>query len=155
MSNFPPPPPTFGNDPGYGAMPPGYVAKRPGKLTAAAVLAFVASAFHLLVGLVLLAVSEEDIADDVTMANVKLVAILLLVIAGIYIWGGVAALTGKDGRPLVVGAGLAIVINIVSLVLNKGEGFSPISFVFPALIAAFTLQKESKDWITSKGGKTF
>ena len=153
-------PPDAGNyhvygTPGYGGGPAPFGTKRPGKLTAASVLAFVSAGFSIIGALLLFALDATDVAADVDLGSLRVVAVAVLVIAALYIWGGVSALTGRDGRPLVVAAALAIILNLISLAMSGGSGFSVLSFVLPAIILAYTLNAQSKQYILSRGGATF
>lgn len=152
-------PPNGGNyhiygTPGYGE-PSGYGPKRPGKLTAAAVLAFVSGGFSIIGALLLFALDASDVKADVDLGSLQVVAVGVMIIAALYIWGGVSALTGRDGRILVAAAALAIVLNLISLAMSGGSGLSVLSFLLPALIISFTLNAESKQFIQSRGGATF
>lgn len=141
--------------PGYGGAPAPYGPKRPGKLTAAAVLAFISAAFSIIGALLLFTLDAADVAADVDLGSLRVVAFAVLVIGALYIYGGVSTLSGRDSRPLVAAAGLAILLNLISLAMSGGSGFSVLSFILPAIIVSFTLNNESKQWLMSRGGATF
>ncbi len=144
----------YGAPQGYGQMSPtgpgGSVSKRPGKVTAAAVLAFVVGGLGLIANL-----AAFSLVSSLGLPGIYTpLLILSMILAAAMIWGGVVALSGKDSRILVATAGGAILINIISMFVY----FSPsslISFVIPILIIAFLMAAESKAWFKSKGGATF
>ena len=179
--------PQYGQQPAYpaapGFPPAGYgaplVAKRPGMVTAAAVLAFIWGAFAIIGGLVIIAassvistasaycdsLSSSDAAsvdcNAVTGYNglFKAIAGVLAVVAVLLIWGGVVALTGKNGQLLVIGAGVFILLEIVELIVSATSsnfyGTGIIGVVAPVLMLVFMLNASSKAWFKSKGAKTF
>ncbi len=138
----------------YGQMPPapaGYrtdTAKRPGTVTAAAVMAFVTGGLTLLLGLVGLS------AFGGLNGFSGLLFVLVLVVAAAEIWGGIQLLNGKDARILTVAAGAGIVLSLLSLI-GAFQGRSLLSFVIPGLILYFLLSAPAKAWFDQVGVKHF
>ena len=177
--------PGYASAPGYppagypGGMPGQPGAGRPGMVTAAAVLAFVWGAFAIIAGIVIVAASSVIAAASSTCASLssddpdyaaacravssysgffKVLTAGLVIIAILLIWGGVVALTGKNAQILVIGAGLYLVLDIISLIVAASGNRSSSSFlgvVAPVLILVFMLNGRSKAWFKSKGAKTF
>ena len=171
-------PPAPGYPPGgYGAPP---VSGRPGMITAAAVLAFIWGGFAIIGGLLIVVASSAlsavsagcqsvtgvDPSTDTACAGVagdsslfKIITAGLIIVAILLIWGGVVAITGKNGQLLVIGAAVYILLDIVSVIISlssSGFGFTGvIGIIAPTLIAIFMLNPKSKAWFRSKGAKTF
>lgn len=149
-------------------------------VTAAAVLAFVWGAFAIIVGLAVVAASSVIKAasascisastDDPDYARAcqavstysgffKVLTAGLVIIAILLIWGGVTALTGKNGQILVIGAGVYLVLDIVSIIVaastSGSRGSTLFGVVAPVLILVFMLNPRSKAWFRARGGKTF
>ena len=148
-------------------------------VTAAAVLAFVWAAFAIIVGLAVLAASSlltaagnacADNVGDTDTARVcsavatysgffKVLTAGLMIVAVLLIWGGVVALTGKNGQILVVGAAVYLVLDIISIfvsISNSNFRFNGVLGVAaPVLMLVFMLNPRSKAWFRSKGAKTF
>ena len=162
---------------GYGAPP---VAARPGMVTAAAVLAFVWGGFAIIGGFFIVVASSALSAISASCQSVagtdaqtaaacadvggyssffKVITAGLIIVAILLIWGGVVALTGKNGQLLVIGAAVYIVLDIVSVIVfltSSGFGFTGVvGIIAPVLIAIFMLNPQSKAWFKSKGAKTF
>lgn len=140
---------------GYGPMPPapagGYgpnPAKRPGMVTAAAVLAFVVGGLSLLVGLVGISLLSG------LSGFFAILFVLLLVLAAVEIWGGVQVLTGRDARILTIAAGVSILFNVISLI-NSFTASNLTGMIIPALILYFLLNPQSKAWFDRVGAKHF
>ncbi|SDO23914.1 hypothetical protein SAMN04515671_0261 [Nakamurella panacisegetis] len=187
-------PPAYGQQPGYaqpaypaapGFAPAGYgapmAARRPGMVTAAAVLAFIWGAFAIIGGLIIMAASSivssasaycnsltttdaTTVADCNTVSGYsgtfKAIAGALAVVAILLIWGGVVALTGKNAQILVIGAAVFILLQIVELIISATSsgsfyGTGIIGIVAPVLMLIFMLNPASKAWFRSKGAKTF
>lgn len=168
-------PPTAYGAPGSGAPAP---AARPGMVTAAAVLAFVWGAFAIIGGLVIVAASSivssaANYCNSLSDANgtagcntvtgyssfFKVVTAALILVAILLIWGGVVALTGKNGQILVIGAGVYLLLDLISVIVSvSGNNFASsglLGIVAPVLILVFMLNSASKAWFKSKGAKTF
>lgn len=172
------PPPQYA--PGY----PGYgqpaKSGRPGMVTAAAVLAFVWgglglfwSIIALFAGSVLSAASSavcdanstylydsdtRDACNAVSGVGTFLIVITigLIVVAALLIAGGVTAINGKNGQILVIACALYAILAIVGLIASGAFGFGYLlGVVVPVLIVIFMLNRQSRDWFRSVGGKTF
>lgn len=131
------------------------LAVRPRKVTVAAVLAFISGGLTLLVGALLLTTSElTDNSVDLALFYVALGGCVL------YIVGGVLALVGRDGRLLVIGAGLSIAVSLLSVISSISQGI-PIVFndwtgmVLPIIVITRLLHPWPRAWFRSKGGSTF
>ncbi len=89
----------------------------------------------------------------------KVVTAALIVVAILLIWGGVVALTGKNGQILVIGAGVYLLLDLISVIVSvSGNNFASsglLGIVAPVLILVFMLNPASKAWFKSKGAKTF
>lgn len=144
----------YGQPSGYGAPPPpsfggGVAQKRPGMVTAAAVLAFVSGGLGLLGGLL-----SFSIIGDFGVPGFLVVLVLIgLVLSAALIFGGVQALQGKSFVILLVVSGISILINLISMI-TYFQASSLLSFVFPILIIAFLMNPQSKAWIKARGGTT-
>ena len=187
--------PDYGQPPAYGQQFPGYpsapgyppagygtplTARRPGMVTAAAVLAFVWGGFAIIAGLIIVAASsvissaadycnsttvDSSVAADCNAvtrysSGFKIITAGLIVVAILLIWGGVVALTGKNAQILVIGAGVYILLEIVALIISatSAGGFAGsglVGIAAPVLIVIFMLNGTSKAWFRSKGAKTF
>lgn len=177
------PQPAYGHQPGYPAA--GYAAagygaprpaKRPGMVTAAAVLAFIWGGFAIIVGLLSVLASSVisvvnascdslNSADPSYPANCPMVSSVgtflkvvsggLIIVAILLIWGGVVAVSGKNGQVLVIGAALYLVLAIVSIIARSFGGSAVFGIVAPVLMIIFLLNPASKAWFKSKGAKTF
>ena len=166
-----PAPPAYGQQPGYGQqpaygqqpygqpvqghgqMPPapyGAPDRRPGMVTAAAVLAFVAGGIYILGGLgAIVGGTMVDMGGLFT-----LIAIVLLAVGGVLIWGGVAALGGRDARILTIAVAAGIVLNLITLI-GDFEARSIGGFVLPGLVLYFLLNSQSRAWFDRVGAKHF
>lgn len=138
---------------GYPPQQPGYggpVSARPGMLTAAAVLAFIVAGLEIIGGFVLLGLSTAF-----SSGLGVVFALLYFVLAAGFILGGVQTIAGKDTRIIVIVAGAALLLTVISWAMG---GFSPLNLVGVAievLIIAFALNQQSKAWIASKRGNSF
>lgn len=148
-------------------------------VTAAAVLAFVWAGFAIIVGLVILAAgslltaagnacsggfADSDTARACTAVATysgffKVVTAGLMIVAILLIWGGVVALTGRNGQLLVIGAAVYVLLDIIGIfvsISNSNFGFNGVLGVAaPVLMLVFMLNPRSKAWFRSKGAKTF
>lgn len=164
--------------PMYGA-PGGPAAARPGMVTAAAVLCFIWGGFSILASIVTLAAGSfvsgatglcQSIAESSTDLNsincagtstfgglLIVIGLILIVAAGLLIWGGVVALTGKNAKVGIIAGGLLILAQIVSLIASGGAGaaMSIFGIIVPVLIIVFLMNGTSKAWFKSRGGATF
>lgn len=149
----PPPAPGYGPPvPGYGPAAP---TRRPGMVTAAAVIAFVSGGLNLLLGLFLLAASGADELAGVSTGVIVVIALLGIAFGAALIFGGLQALKGKDQRILVAVAGAAILLQVISWIAVGFDATSVISLLLPAITIALLMQPQSKQWFASKGAPTF
>ena len=110
----------------YGApAPSGYpVARRPGVVTTAAVIAFVYSALIILIYLLALLVLTSRIHYATRYVGWTLVAIVYvfllvrLAMGFLFIWGAVRALRGRGGTLLVVVSAIELVLSLGGLALR-------------------------------------
>jgi hypothetical protein len=125
-------------------------AARPGMVTGAAVIAFIIGGLSILFDLI-----AFGVLSSLSVGGIYVVVLILSIVAGaLMIWGGVQALSGKDGRILVIAAGLAILLNLISMIIYF-SATSLLSMVLPILIIIFMINPQSKAWVQSKGGRTF
>lgn len=132
--------------PGYGAPATG---NRPGLVLTAAILAFVVGGLGLLLNLLALTVAFEF------GALVGLLVVISIVVSAAFIWGGLQAMNGKDGRTLVIVAGVSIVLNLLVAVLYEFGVSTVLSMIIPIAIIALMLQPQSKQWFQSRNAPTF
>jgi hypothetical protein len=150
------PPP--GYPPGYGDYPPAPVAnRRPGAVTAAAVLAFVQAGLVIVAGIVLLSggTSMIDYGGQVSGLGTEwtIVAIITIICGGVILAGGVQLFKGKAAL-VVIGSALSLlisvywVIRISSFDVNIGPALVwPLIFaVLPVITLALALGSSSKAW---------
>ena len=172
-----PPPPPYAA-PGYpapGYPAPGYGAPaglaRPGMVTAAAVLCFIWGGFaiigsliSMLGGAVVSAVGSVCSQTDTTGACAAasgaggfliVVGIVLIVCAGLLIWGGVVALSGKNSKVSVIACGILVIAEIAMMIASGSVAFSIFGIIVPILIILLLMNETSKAWFTAKGGATF
>lgn len=136
--------------PQYAGVPNAAGAGRPGIVTGAAVIAFVVGGLTILFGLL-----AFGLLSSLGVGGFYTVLLIISIAAGaVMIWGGVQALNGKDGRILVIAAGVAILANLITMIMAfTTTGL--LSFVLPILIVALMMQAQSRNWIRSRGGQTF
>lgn len=176
-----PPPPAYGA-PGYpppGYPQPGYPAPgyppagpaRPGMVTAAAVLCFIWGGFAIIGSLVSMlggavvsavgsacsAVDTTGVCDSASGAGtfLVLIGIVLIVCAGLLIWGGVVALSGKNAKVSVIACGILVVAQIAMMIASGGVAFAIFGIIVPVLIIVLLMNAASKNWFAAKGGVTF
>lgn len=157
--------PPMGQDPnqqGYGSAPapqPGYgpvgTGRRPGMVTAAAVLAFISGGLNLLFGLIVLFASDAVADAGVSRGLIVVLAVLGLAFGAVLIFGGLQALNGKDQRILVGVSAAAILLQIITWFTAGFDGSSVLSLILPVVIIALLMQAQSKQWFQSKGAPTF
>jgi uncharacterized membrane protein YsdA (DUF1294 family) len=159
-------PPPYGTPaPAYGtAAPGGYRAgRRPGVVTAAAVIAFVFGGAVILTNLFfllfLLAISH-DATDTWRVWEVVLV-VVRLALGALFIWGGIAALKGRTRRILLVVSAIEAIFSLLLAVgivipffgiLIAEVGILDLMFVGPILI--LILQPSSWDFFRARGEAT-
>ena len=180
----PPPgyPPQGFQQPGYPAgapygLVPVQTNQRPGMVTAAAVLAFIFGAFAIIASFfsIILASVAGVASADCSAYNLndpqyqsacatvsgysggaKVVAVGLVVVAILMIWGGVTALSGRNAQILVIGCAIYLVVEIVFAIVASSFGGTVITgFVAPILILVFLLNSGSRAWFRAKNGRTF
>lgn len=145
--------------------------RRPGTVTAAAVLAFVWAGLTILSSLISMAAgslfrsaasacAENDqsglcasAADSETLLVVM--GIALIVAAGLLIWGGVAALHGKSGKILVATSGIQVVIQIIWMIETGSIAFGIVGTLVPMGIIVLMLGSASRRWLRAMRGATF
>jgi hypothetical protein len=163
-----PPPPGAYPGPAYPNSPHGqqYVpAERPGTLTAASVLAFVLSGWNIIGGIILMAGgavvgAAEDAGEDLGVESegiggmIILMGLAFIVLGGVYIWGGVVSLSGKNAQVLTIVAGIDLVLSIVWIIVNQGL-ITLVSIAAAIIILAMVLTSSSRQFVRAKGGKTF
>jgi hypothetical protein len=148
-------------------------------VTAAAVLSFIWGGFSIIGSIISLAAGSfvsglgnvcDSLADQVDDATglachttrsagglLIVIGIVLIIAAGLLIWGGVVALSGKNAKISVIAAGLLILAQIISLIASGGAAiaFAIFGIVVPVLIIVFLMNGTSKAWFKAKGGATF
>lgn len=151
------PPPQFGGQtpyPGPSQYPSPNNA-RPGMVTAAAVLGFVVGGLAILGGLITLLAGGIAATVYAGLGGIVIVfAILFLGVGALYIFAGLKALQGKNAKILVIVAGVATVLQLISMFSD----FTPTSLVGLAIsvgIIALLLQEQSKAWFRAQGAPTF
>ncbi|GAA1998357.1 hypothetical protein JL107_11465 [Nakamurella flavida] len=136
--------------------PPG--GRRPGQVTASAVLAFVVGGLSLLVGLIALlagsVVATRAGESGTAGAVVIVLAVLFLAVGAVYIWSGVWALQGRSAKFLTVVAIVAAAIQLVSLFTDDGENRNVLGLAISVTIVILMLQRPSKEWFRSRGTST-
>jgi hypothetical protein len=124
-------------------------------VTSAAVIAFVMATFEAIALVALLALASEAAGSGIVIA----IAVLNGVFAAIMVWGGVMALTGKNGQILGFAAIALIVVNVASTIYALSQGghmFSgSLGIILPAVIISSLRQQRSRDYFAAKGGKAF
>lgn len=166
----------------YATVPPAYGApalggygarRRPGVVTAAAVLAFVFGGLGILFSLVflslfvlaVLATSESHHAAPwgSGLAAVAYVVVLLGIAAsGLFVWGGVSAVRGRGRRMLVSISAIQVILVLLELVhtLAGGTAAGPalvralLGLVFAVPILILILQPSSGDFFRARRGGT-
>src|ERR1700738_98203 len=186
-----PSPPYGAPTPSYGAptttygapLPAGYgAAGRPGTVTTAVVLAFVTAAINLLIGLLFLfgwmyaatqvpKQTEEGAAAASLVFTVFLfiVGLVFLLIAGLFMWGGLAALKGRTNKILIWISAVAAVWNLItasSIITSRGEPSTVLiawlcltlieilCLALSVVIVILVLTQSSKDFFRVRGGMT-
>ncbi|GAB3431108.1 hypothetical protein [Actinophytocola sediminis] len=138
--------------------------RRPGTLTAAGVLGFVAAGIEIIGGIIWLAggamiSSVEDTAAGLggetsgTGGVIVLLGVLSLAVGGCYIWGGVSAQSGRNSQVLTVVAAIALGINLIALVFAAPTGL--LGFLLAAVTIGLVLAPANRAFVRSVGGKTF
>jgi hypothetical protein len=167
------PPPGY-PPPGYGAGPVGPLGPaRPGMVTAGAVFSFVWGAGSILYGLIAgmwgafatavgaACSSDADVnctGSATTVGAIGLiVALLLVVVAGLLIAGGVTALRGSNGKLSVVASGILLLLFLAWIIATGAFGLvtSVFGMIGAILIIVFLSNPGARAWIRAQGGKSF
>lgn len=151
--------PGYGQQGGYPTAPPaGYgdsSQRRPGMVTAAAVIAFVVAGLGILGNLAIFTLSSAELDSlGVSSGFYRVLAIVGLILCALFIWGAVLALQGKSFVILLAACAASILLNVITMVV---AGFTPLallSLVLPILMIAFLVSSAAKAWIKSRGGAT-
>jgi hypothetical protein len=146
------PQPGYGQPPAY--PPAGGSGARPGTVTGAAVLAFIVGGLVAVFALVALAAGGAIIGITGFGGYVIAFSVLLLAIGGLFVWSGIWALTGRNGMFLTIVAGIAAIMQLVSVFQGaraNGLGGLAISVIIIVLL----LLTPSREWFRSRGGPTF
>ena len=144
------PAPSYSGDPaGYGA-PTG---KRPGTVTAAAVIGIVIGALGTLGGLLSLLGIGLVFDFDVILG---ILALLSFAVAVLMLVAGIQALTGKSPKLLLQASYASIVLQLIYLIwaLVSGWGYEftgLLGFVLPVVIVALLMQPASKQYYAARG----
>lgn len=138
--------------PQYGTHQPGILVadghrpqRRPGVVTAAAVIGFVYGGLQLLgmaVVILALAVLASRHATPVVVVIIGIVALIGLIFPATYIWGGVAALRGRSRVPLVVIAAISATLTIIGLAVSLATQHSESAIVAQLLRSGFQMAFE-------------
>jgi hypothetical protein len=83
------------------------------------------------------------------------IGIALIVVAGLLIWGGVVALSGKNGKVSVIACGILVILEIVEIIAAGGVAFAIFGIIVPVLIIVFLMNTASRNWFRAKGGTSF
>ena len=144
---------------------------RPGMVTAAAVLAFVWGGLTIISSLLSMAAgslfssagsacAENDQSGLCAFAagSESLLIVIgsaLIVAAGLVIWGGVAALSGKNGKVLVITSAIQVVIQVVWMIDTGSVAFGIVGVIVPIGIIVLMVSSASKGWFHAVRGATF
>lgn len=150
---------------GYGAR------RRPGVVTAAAVLAFIIGGLGMLTsGLLLLVLgvgsaahSHASRSGSVLVTIVFVAVLVALAMGALWVWGGVSAVRGRGRKLLISLSSLHIALVLLSLVssvaadsANAGAALLRAIFglVFALPILILILQRSSTEYFRNRGGMT-
>jgi hypothetical protein len=141
--------------------------KRPGSVTAAAVICFVWAVINLIfAAFVALAVAvSQDRTDG---SKVEAFggtgaafgygwSLLTIIVCIAMVWGGIAALRGKSNKILVITGVALLLLNVVSLIIVMAGGsgsFLPsiLGVVLPGFIVSLVRTQQAKQFFISRGG---
>ncbi|MFC9549774.1 RDD family protein [Rhodococcus sp. NPDC056960] len=159
------PPPAYAAPPnnapgsGYGPLPhAGHsTARRRGTVIAAAVIAFVMAALNMIASLVSLYTSSHYYPRTGAVAAALYMSPVGLVFAGLFIWGGAAALKGRTTRILFWTSLVAVVLYLTNIgVSTSGYGrfLGVLCLGLVVVVVALVLHSSNKDFLRARGGPT-
>jgi hypothetical protein len=147
----------------------GYAARRrPGVVTAAAVLAFIVGGLGILFNgfvLLVLGVSVGHLSRNGSPVLMIALAVVVfgLAIGALWVWGGVSAVRGRGRKMLISLSSIQVTLVLLSLVLTVGadEGHAGVALVravfgliFALPILILILQRSSSEYFRKRGGMT-
>ena len=143
------PAPGYNPAPSYSAGPPAGAGRRPGQVSAAAIIGIVIGALGVLG---LFAVGLYFTFSAV----LGLLSLLAVAAAVVTLVGGIQAIQGKSPRLLVLGSYASIAVQLLTFLwaLISGYGFIFFGFlglILPALIVFLLMQPQSKQYYASRG----
>jgi hypothetical protein len=148
--NAPPPPPGYAPTPSYSDG--SGVARRPGQVTAAAVIGIVIGGLGTLGGLLLLFALPAIFEIS---AFYGLMSLLSLAAAVMLLVGGIQVLTGKSPRLLLLGGYVNIAVQLIYTIAAVAYGepwfTGLLGFVLPVLIVVFLRQQSARQYFASRG----
>jgi hypothetical protein len=156
-------PPPYGTPaPGYGiAAPGGYRAgRRPGAVTAAAVMAFVLGGVIILINLFALLLIPRG-THDATYAWLGVLGVVRVALGAVFIWGGIAALKGRTRKVLVVVSVIEAIFSLLLIPLlvltiwfMMFAFHAFLEFIFVLTILILILQPQCRDFFRARGETT-
>ncbi len=145
--------------PAYAGAPGAYPAgpPRPGMVTGAAVLAFISAGFGIIGSFILMLGGSVVSALGASGVGglVIVLGLISLALSALLIWGGVAAISGKSSKILVILSGISVIINLIEIIVLPAGFTAVIGMVIPVLIIVFLMNAASKAWFRAKGGQSF
>jgi hypothetical protein len=145
--------------------------RRPGIVTAAAVLGFVVGGFYLiadaiLILLLVVAAGSSHVAASplvfVLIVIVVLALVISLAMSGLFVWGGIAAVRGRSRIPLVAASAIQLSFTLLGMVLalatqgTAAGGYQlvriAVNLAFVLLILIFIFQPSSSDFFRARRG---
>ena len=141
----------YGDPQAYGGPPGG--GKRPGQVTAAAVIGIVIGGLGTLGGLISLFAIGQLFAVD---ALLGILALLSLAAAVVLLVGGIKVLRGQDPKLLLLGSyasiGLQLLYLLWALVREQGFVFTGLlGFLMPILILVLLRSGQSREYFAARG----
>jgi hypothetical protein len=150
----PPPPSGYGGpDPSWPGSPAGYGARRPGQVTAAAVIGIVIGGLTSLIYVFEVLRIGTYFAFDAVLA---VLVLLSLAVGVLVLVGGIQALQGRSPRRLLLGSYGAILVSLLYLAWAAASGWGfdfsgLLSFVAPLVIVFLLMQPQAKGYYASQG----
>ena len=124
-------------------------AKRPSRVTAAVVIAFIMAAVQVFFGLMLVSLAASS-------AGPAFLGVLNLMTAGFLVWGGIAALKGWTSKILAVTALTIAIINAITMIIAVANGtgipVGVLGVILPAIIFTNLRTADSRQFFISRGG---